>query len=324
MFRPAFVDLAQEFVRRHDVQHRGCVRRPSFAHLSAGFACESRVPKGDPMSISTVAARTAPSSSAKRQVSWRRYRDLVAVNAIRFLKVRYRGSILGIYWSLSNPLLMTGVYTLIFGTTFAGYYGGSVVNYVLACFTGLAFLNFFSSASSMALPTIVSNGGLLNKLALPASVFPVATVTAAAFQLCVGVLPLLAIVAAVTSHSPINVIALAVPVAALLMLSMGFALAAAALDVYFRDLPYLYELVVFVLWITSPIFYPIAVVPAAVRDYIAYNPLTVVVECARQIALSGTHPSLHLMGWALLTGAAALAAGIGVYAALRRGFMDLV
>jgi ABC-type polysaccharide/polyol phosphate export permease len=276
------------------------------------------------MSSSTLAARSAQTSSAKRPVSWRRYRDLVTVNAVRFLKVRYRGSILGIYWSLSNPLLMTGVYTLIFGTTFAGYFGGSVVNYVLACFTGLAFLNFFSSASSMALPTIVNNGGLLNKLALPASVFPVATVSAAAFQLCVGVLPLLAVVAAITSRSPVNVIALAVPVVALLMLSMGFALAVAALHVYFRDLPYLYELVVFVLWITSPIFYPIAVVPSTVRAYIVYNPLTVIVECARQIALSGMRPSLHLMGGALITGAAALIIGIAVYAALRRGFMDLV
>lgn len=276
------------------------------------------------MDLSTVAAGSASSLPAVRSVSWPRYRDLVVVNAIRFLKVRYRGSILGVYWSLSNPLLMTGIYTLIFGSAFASYYGGSVVNYVLACFSGLAILNFFSGATSMALPTIVSNGGLLNKLALPASVFPVATVAAAAFQLCVGVLPLLAAVAAFTSHNPFNVVALAVPAVALVMLSLGFALAIAALDVYFRDLPYLYELVVFALWITSPIFYPIQVVPVTVRAYIIYNPLAAVIECTRQIALSGMRPSFHLMGAAVLSGAIALMCGIAVYAALRRGFMDLI
>src|SRR5271163_5027878 len=166
-----------------------------------------------------------PPFSTQRPITWLRYRDLVIVNAVRSLKVRYRGSILGIYWSLSNPLLMTAVYTLIFGTAFSAYYGHSIVNYVLACFTGLAFLNFFSGATSMALPSIVSNAGLLNKLALPKSVFPVAIVAAATFQLCVGVLPLLAIVTAVISRSALNVIALSVPAFGLVMLALGFALA---------------------------------------------------------------------------------------------------
>lgn len=260
----------------------------------------------------------------RRSVPWRRYRDLIVVNAVRSLKVRYRGSILGIYWSLSNPLLMTAVYTAIFGATFAGYYDNSVVNYVLACFTGLSFLNFFAGASSMALPTVVQNGGLLNKLALPPSLFPVSTVAAATFQLFVGVFPLLVVVSLVISHSIVNAVALLIPALALIMLTLGYALAASALYVYFRDLPYLYELIVFVMWITSPIFYPAAVVPAAVRRYLVYNPLTAIIESARQIVLTGDRPSLHLMGAAVFAGVVALAVGAAVYAALRRGFMDLV
>src|ERR1700682_1828396 len=106
------------------------------------------------MGILPAVADPLPSLSVGGQVTWRRYRDLVFVNAVRTLKVRYRGSILGIYWSLSNPLLMTAVYTVIFGATFKSYYDNSVVNYVLACFTGLAFLNYFAGATSMALSTI--------------------------------------------------------------------------------------------------------------------------------------------------------------------------
>jgi lipopolysaccharide transport system permease protein len=246
------------------------------------------------------------------------------VNAVRSLKVRYRGSILGIYWSLSNPLLMTGVYTLVFGVAFAAYYGHSIVNYVLACFTGLAFLNFFSGSTSMALPSIVHNAGLLNKLALPPSIFPVSIVAAGTFQLCVGVLPLLAIVTAVVSRSAVNVIALTVPAIALVMLALGFALAMSSLYVYFRDLPYLYELIVFVLWITSPIFYPQALVPASVRGYLVFNPLAAIIESARQIVLTGATPSLRMMGLALLSGMLALAVGVAAYALLRRGFMDLI
>src|ERR1700748_1415958 len=96
----------------------------------------------------------APESTAVRAVTWQRYRDLVIVNAVRWLKVRYRGSVLGVFWSLCNPLIMTTVYTLIFGSAFRQYYNNSLISYILAVFTGLAFLNFFSGATSMALPSI--------------------------------------------------------------------------------------------------------------------------------------------------------------------------
>lgn len=276
------------------------------------------------MNLTVAATDSAPRAGSASVLSRRRYRDLVLANAVRALKVRYRGSFLGIYWSLGNPILMTLVYTMIFGAAFASYYNGSMLQYVLSCFTGLAFLNYFSGGTSMALPTIVGNSGLLNKLALPPSVFPVATIAAQTFQLCVGVLPLLAIVTLVVSGNPLNVIALAVPTFSLVLLSLGFSLAVSALFVYFRDLPYMYELIVFALWITSPIFYPSAFVPAQVRAYLVYNPLATIIDCARQIVLSGARPSFHLMGASLAAGFIAFLAGMAIYASLRRGFMDLI
>jgi len=254
----------------------------------------------------------------------RRYRDLVFVNAVRSLKVRYRGSFLGIYWSLSNPILMTLVYTTIFGSAFASYYGGSLLQYVLSCFTGLVILNFFSGSTSMALPTIVGNSGLLNKIALPPSVFPVSMIAAQTFQLCIGALPLLAIVTLVTSGNAVNVLALFVPLAGMVLLSLGFALAVSALFAYFRDLPYMYELVVFAMWITSPIFYPSAFVPERVRVYLQFNPLATIIESVRQIALSGTRPSLHLMAASLFAGALAFVVGASIFFCLRKRLMDLI
>src|SRR4028118_2207761 len=83
-----------------------------------------------------------------------RYWELLHVLVVRNLKVRYRGSFLGVYWSLLNPLIMTGLYTAIFGAAFASYYSNSIVNYVLAAFTGLVVINFFSSSTSQALSSI--------------------------------------------------------------------------------------------------------------------------------------------------------------------------
>ena len=125
----------------------------------------------------------------------RHYLELLHVLVSRTLKVRYRGSFLGIYWSLLNPLIMTGLYTAIFGATFAKYYGGSILNYVLAALTGLIVINFFSASTSQALSSVVGNGALLNKIRLPVSVFPISMITANIFQFVMGTFPLLAIVA---------------------------------------------------------------------------------------------------------------------------------
>lgn len=174
--------------------------------------------------------------------------DLVQILAIRTLKVRYRGSFLGIYWSLSNPLIMTFIYSAIFGSAFSSYYEKSILNYLLAVFVALAVVNFFSISTGQALGSVVGNGGLLNKIRLPVSIFPIAMIVANGFQFLVGVLPLIAIITIVRSYNPLYVFALVVPTAMLFLVSTGFAFITSALFVFFRDLPYLWEMVVFLVW----------------------------------------------------------------------------
>ncbi len=253
-----------------------------------------------------------------------RYAEIVQALASRNLATRYRGSVLGIYWSLSNPIIMTGVYSAIFGSAFAAYYDHSLLTYAVSCFCGLALLNFFSQATGQALSSIVANGALLNKLRLPVSVFPVSIVFANAFQLLIGILPFLAIVTLITSHSLLNVVALVAPMAGLTMLALGFALIISALYVFFRDLQYLYELFIFVLFLTSPIFYPIEVVPAQVRRFVEFNPLAAMVSSVRDIAISGRLPHLHLMAVSLVSGFVSLAVGVAVFSSMKKEFMDLL
>jgi lipopolysaccharide transport system permease protein len=256
----------------------------------------------------------------------RRYVDLVTIVASRTLKTRYRGSVLGVYWSLSLPLIMTAVYSLIFGVNFSkdAYYHGSITDYILACFTGLVIINFFSATTTQALTSIVGSGALLNKIKIPVSVFPISIVCANIFQLLVGSLPVLLIVTLVTSHSPLNMLALFVPIVALVMIATGFSLLASGLFVYFRDVPHLYEVVVFILWMTSPIFYPPDVVPAVIRPYIGLNPLVAVMNSVREIALSGSLPDLHLMSLAVLSGSIVLIVGALFFLTIKSDFMDLV
>jgi len=253
-----------------------------------------------------------------------RYWGLLHVLVERNLKVRYRGSFLGVYWSLLNPLIMTGLYTTIFGTTFASYYGNSIVNYILAAFTGLVVINFFSASTNQALSSIVSNGGLLNKINLPASVFPVSMIAANLFQFTVGAFPLLVIITLVNSKSFVNVMALLFPFTALILFSTGVSFITSALYVFFRDLPYFYELVVFVLWMSSPVFYPAAIVPKHVQPILKLNPLLPIIESLRQISLSGKLPNWDLIINSFISAIIISLLGWACFKSLRHQFMDLL
>ncbi len=265
--------------------------------------------------------------SLKSNSTWlqvQRYSELLHVLVSRNLKVRYRGSFLGVYWSLLNPLIMTGLYTAIFGATFASYYDNSILNYMLAALTGLVVINFFSASTSQALSSVVANGSLLNKIRLPVSIFPVSMIAANVFQFAVGTFPLLAIITLVNTKSLVSLLALFFPFLALVLVSMGVGFLMSALYVFFRDLPYFYELVSFMIWISSPVFYPAAIVPPQVKQFLRLNPLAPIIESLRQITLSGTSPDLSLIWGALLSGIIILSIGWTCFQLWRHQFMDLL
>ncbi|OHY34121.1 ABC transporter permease [Cylindrospermopsis raciborskii CS-508] len=272
------------------------------------------------MTISIREKQPKPNLSLQLQRFW----EILYVLVVRTLKVRYRGSILGVYWSLLNPLIMTSLYTAIFGATFSSYYNKSITNYVLAAFTGLVVINFFSASTTQCLVSVVGNGTLLNKIQLPVSIFPVSMVASNVFQFSVSTFPLLAVMTLINAKSMVNVAALMFPFLALVLVCTGVGFLVSALYVFFRDLPYFYELVVFVLWISSPVFYPAAIVPPQVRPFLSLNPLSPIIESLRQITLSGSPPDLGLIWGALLSGMIILSFGWTCFHLWRYQFMDLL
>ena len=256
------------------------------------------------------------------QLWW--YWELLYVLVRRNLKRRYRGSFLGIYWSLLSPLIMTGLYAAIFGTAFAAYYDNSTLNYVLAAFTGLVVINFFSSSTAQALTSVVENGGIVNKIRLPLFVFPLSFIGANLFQLLMGVFPLLLIVTLFFSHNFLNGIALLLPLLGLTLVCCGIGLLMSALYVFFRDLPYFYELLTFLLWISSPVFYPPEIVPEGVKNFLVINPLLPIIESIRQISLSGNVPDIVIISRACMSGIIVLTIGVIAFRFWQDKFMDLL
>ena len=126
------------------------------------------------------------------------------------------------------------------------------------------------------------------------------------------------------SRSLINVIALILPLVALILVCSGISLLMSALYVFFRDLPYFYELLTFLLWISSPVFYPSEIVPEGVKKILIFNPLLPILNSIRQISLSGNLPDISLIVASLLSGIIVLAVGAIAFISWQDKFMDLL
>ena len=254
----------------------------------------------------------------------RRNIQLVRISAFRALKVRYRGTALGILWSFAIPLLMTAVYTAIFGTAFSKYYDGSVTRYVLSAFIGLTVVTFFLNATGEALRSVVVNGSLLNKIALPPVIFPVASVVANVFQQAVTTFPIVFVLSIVVTHDPVRVILVPVVLASVVLLVAGISLVLSTLYVFFRDLPHLWEIVGFVLWFSSPLFYPVEVVPPNIRPWYNLNPVAQTVTALREVTIMRGPIHYRPIVASLAAALVVIVLGAWLFRVKRADFMDLV
>lgn len=248
--------------------------------------------------------------------------EIVRVLTARNLRVRYRGSALGVFWSALNPVAMTAVYTSIFGLQFSRYYNHSATTYAASVYVGLVALAFFVGATSSALSAVVSNGQLLTKVPVRSEIFPASAVMAYAFQFVVGAVPLYVLLLVFITHDPLRLLLLPVGLAALIATALGVGSIVSALYVFFRDIPHLYDLAMFFLWISTPIFYPLDIAPEHVRTVLMWNPLYPMVTSLRSIVLGTGAIEWGLLGIAVLTGVLSLAIGRVLFDAMKRGFPD--
>lgn len=269
------------------------------------------------MALNTTANRLTSVPDFRREI------ELVRITAFRALKVRYRGTALGILWSFANPVLMTALYTAIFGTAFASYYG-SLPRYLFSAFVGVVVVTYFLQAAGESLPSIVVNGALLNKIAVPRHVFPLASMVANTFQQCVTTFPVVIVLAAVLTHDPVRVLLVPVLLAALIAMTAGFSMALATLFVFFRDLPYVWQLLGFVLWLSSPVFYPVELVSPGVRSWMVINPIAVAMTTLRSVVLERGPIHWSAIGATLGLSVIVVLIGAALFRALRDDFMDLL
>jgi lipopolysaccharide transport system permease protein len=193
----------------------------------------------------------------------------------RELKARYRGSVLGFFWSFVNPLLLLLIYTFVFTVVMPGARGAGLEPFALFLFCGILPWVWFSSSLLEASNVLIAGGNLIKKVLFPAEVLPIVTVLAGLVHFALG-LPILAAFL-LYYRTPIDAIDLVwfpLVVFVQLLLTIGLALFVAALTVHFRDVRDLLQNVLTLWFFATPIIYPLEQVPDRMRRWLNLNPFT--------------------------------------------------
>lgn len=234
-----------------------------------------------------------------------RYRGLIADFARRELKGKYKGSVLGSFWALVNPLATLAVYSLVFGfflrfsPPVAG--NGHLDNFPLYLFTGLVVWNSFYAVSTGAMGSLIGAGPLLRKIYFPPFA-PVVGNGLATLQQTGIELGLLLLVYAILLNVGWTVFLLPVLVVLLAAFSMGVGLLLAMLNARLRDINYIVQVVLNLLFYAAPIVYPITLVTQRYQEHpwlriYEFNPITTFVEAFRDVLWDLRLPPLWQLGY---------------------------
>ena len=235
------------------------------------------------------------------------YRSLLRNLVIRDLKVRHRRSFLGIAWTMLSPLITTLILALVF-STFFGMGAGSAA-FTLYVLTGLTIWNLFSSASAIGLTSIQTSGSIIRKVYVPKVIFPVAAVASSLVNFGFALLTLLLYMLATRTPFRWTFFLAVIPIAELVVFSVGLSMVLATLYVYFRDIKWFYDSALLAWFYATPIFYPPEIIGEKYLPILRLNPLWPILRAFRGPIITGTAPRMHDIVVAGLVAILALAVG---------------
>ncbi|MPZ18653.1 MAG: hypothetical protein GEV06_12175 [Luteitalea sp.] len=201
-----------------------------------------------------------------------RYRALIQSLVARELKARYRGSVLGFFWSFINPLLLLLIYTFVFKVVLPNT---QIENYALFLFCGLLPWTWFSASIMESANSLLAGGNLIKKVLFPAEVLPIVSVLANMMHFFFG-LPILAafVVYYRASVSVSELLWFPIVVLVQLVLTLGMGLFLSALTVHFRDIKDILANLLTFWYFATPIIYQMSFVPEAHQKFLNLNPFT--------------------------------------------------
>jgi lipopolysaccharide transport system permease protein len=261
--------------------------------------------------------------------SFWRNRQLIVQMTKREVIGRYKGSAMGLAWSFFNPVFMLIVYTFVFSMIFKARWGGmggdeSKTQFALMLFVGMIVLALFSEAVNQAPRLIVSNVNYVKKVVFPIEILPIVAMGASLFHSFISLSVMLGAFALFNGYLHWTALFIPTILLPLVIFTLGAMWMLASLGVFIRDVGQMIAMLTSVLMFLSPVFYPISAVPERFHSYILANPLTFIIEQAREVLIFGHFPNWKGLG--IYTSAAIIVAWIGFYwfQKTRKGFADVL
>lgn len=242
------------------------------------------------------------------------FRGLLRLLIVRDLTLRYKRSVLGVWWTLLNPILTTTVMWIVFSNIFR--FPTGEVPFIVYLLSGILLITFFSQGLNNVAVSVVGSASILTKVYVPPVVFAVSAACAAAVNFLVSLVLLLGIQLATGTGVPLTALLIPLPALALLALVMGLGLVVSATAIRFADTLDLVAIGVVMISYLTPTFYPVSIVPAHFRTLIEANPLYSYLTVFRALSYeSGFGP---WWCWVVIVVSSAVTLIVGVYAFSRR------
>ncbi|SEU00132.1 ABC transporter permease [Pseudomonas graminis] len=266
----------------------------------------------------------APSEMAK---SFIRNRSLTWALIKREVVGRYRGSTLGLLWSLFNPIFMLVIYTFVFSVVFKARWSvdsSSKTEFALMLFAGLMIFNLFSECINRAPSLIISNTNYVKKVVFPLEILSWVAMGSGFFHFLVSLVVWLAAYMILFGELHLTALLLPVVLAPLLLLTLGLVWFLASLGAYLRDVSQIISVLTSVLMFMSPIFYPVTSLPEKYWVYMNSNPLTPPIENARKVLFRGELPDFSALAIYYAVAILIFWLGFAWFQKTRKGFADVL
>lgn len=256
-----------------------------------------------------------------------KHQSLIRQLAKREVSSRYRGSVMGFFWTLLNPLLMLTIYTLIFGYVFKARWGEMNLgdgSFALTLFCGLIVHGMFAECITRAPILITSNVNYVKKVVFPIEILPWVTIYAALFHTVMSFAVLTIFNFLVNGSVPLTILWFPVVFFPYILFLVGCLWLFSALGVFLSDIKQLMGVLTTALLFLSPVFYPISALPESMQGIIYLNPLTLIIEQSREIFLWGHAPDFKLLFLYSLVALLITIIGFVWFQKSRRGFADVL
>jgi lipopolysaccharide transport system permease protein len=238
-----------------------------------------------------------------------KWKSLSISLSLTFLKLRYKGTVLGFFWSFLEPLLLLSVFYFIFNDVF----GVKIEHFVLHLFVGLLLFYMFVRGTSMGLSSLSSNAHILYNIKLPKIIFPIAYNFTAGIMMLFDFSIFFIYVGVTGFIPPLTIVFLPFFMLLVFLLAVAISLPLSILAVKFKDIGYIWTLITNVIIFLSPIFWKLDALPKNIQDILQYSPWVHLISMAQHAVIDNKVPDVTILFYIIIFISSFLIGGIIIF-----------